>query len=146
MSTLFSNTVTILAAQVPSQPQAPVTTWSPDDADPLTPNASNVVVSWVAPNDGGYPILGYIVSIKQSDEAFSVDVTNCDMQASTTTQCTIPVATLLAAPFSLDWGQSVFATVSAQNIYGTSLTSLEGNGALLVTNPDVPLILSEDTV
>lgn len=50
----FSNTVSILTAQVPATPQAPVTTWNPDD----------VIISWVAPDYGGSPISGYRISIK----------------------------------------------------------------------------------
>ena len=88
--------------------------------------------------------MGYTVSIKQSDGTFTVDLVNCDMSANTATECTIPVATLLAAPYSLYWGDSVYAHVSAQNIYGSSLTSNEGNGALLVTNSGAPTALSED--
>jgi hypothetical protein len=49
----YSNVVSILAAQVPAQPLAPTTTWSPD----------NVIVTWSAPDSGGSPITGYSVSI-----------------------------------------------------------------------------------
>jgi hypothetical protein len=48
----------------------------------------------------------------------------------------------MAAPFSLTWGSSVYAKVSATNIRGNSLQSLEGNGAILITVPDAPLLLS----
>jgi len=54
----FSNVVTILASEVPAQPAAPVTTWSPDD----------VIVTWVKPDNGGSPITGYTVSFRQSDD------------------------------------------------------------------------------
>jgi len=50
----FSNTVTILAAQVPAQPSAPTTAWSPD----------NVIVTWSAPDNGGSAITGYTVTFK----------------------------------------------------------------------------------
>jgi hypothetical protein len=43
---------------------------------------------------------------------------------------------LQAAPFNLDWGYDIYATVSASNVIGTSLTSVEGNGAKITTNPD----------
>jgi hypothetical protein len=58
------------------------------------------------------------------------------MTSSTLTTCTIPVAVLKAAPFSLDWGADVYAKVIATNIYGDSTESLEGNGAYITTNPD----------
>jgi hypothetical protein len=48
---------------------------------------------------------------------------------------------LQAAPFNLDWGYDIYATVSASNVIGTSLTSVEGNGAKITTNPDKPLNL-----
>ena len=102
------------------------------------------MISWVAPDDGGSPLIGYSVTIKQKDSAFSADSVNCDMTASTLTTCTIPVAVLRAAPFSLDWGDSVFAKVIATNLYGDSLESLEGNGAYITTNPDQPTNLVED--
>ena len=53
----FSDTVTILAAQVPGKPNAPTTVWSPDD----------VVVSWTKPDNGGSPVTGYRVLMRQSD-------------------------------------------------------------------------------
>ena len=55
---IFSNTVSILAAQVPDQPYpAPSTLWVPD----------NVIVSWSIPDSGGSPITGFKVLLRQSD-------------------------------------------------------------------------------
>jgi hypothetical protein len=34
--------------------------------------------------------------------------------------------------------------VTAVNVYGDSITSIEGNGAIIITNPDAPLSLAED--
>ena len=59
------------------------------------------------------------------------------------TQCAIPVAALRAAPYSIDWGSSVFAKVTAINIYGSSAESPEGNGATIITATDPPTGLSE---
>lgn len=53
----FSNTVSILAAGKPATPVAPSTEWQPD----------NVIIKWTAQDDGGSPITGYIVPIKQRD-------------------------------------------------------------------------------
>ncbi len=47
--------------------------------------------------------------------------------------------TFTTSPYNLQWGQSVFAQVVATNIKGSSLTSLGGNGAVILTNPDAPL-------
>jgi len=55
------------------------------------------------------------------------------------------VTTLRTTPFSLSWGASVYAKVVARNIYGNSLVSTEGNGAIITTTPDSPINLSEDT-
>ena len=60
------------------------------------------------------------------------------MSSSTATLCFLPVATLRSEPFSLDWGDSVFAKVVAVNSYGNSLESSEGNGAKIITAPDAP--------
>lgn len=53
------------------------------------------------------------------------------------------MSALRAAPYSLDWGDSVFAKVIATNNYGNSVESLEGNGAVITTAPGVPTNLSE---
>lgn len=65
------------------------------------------------------------------------------MQASTATQCTIPVAVLTGTPFSLAWGDSVSANVIAVNAYGNSVVSPDGNGATIITTPDSPITLVE---
>jgi len=59
-----------------------------------------------------------------------------------TTSCTIPTATLRAAPFNLPWGSSIFAKVYATNLYGNSLVSEIGNGAIILTKPDAPHTLA----
>jgi hypothetical protein len=43
--------------------------------------------------------------------------------------------------FTLEWGASIYAKVLAYNVYGDSLISLEGNGAVIVTIPDAPLLI-----
>ena len=53
-------------------------------------------------------------------------------------ECSIPVADLLAAPYSLPWGSEVFAKVKATNIKGVSNFSDVGNGAVLITIPNAP--------
>lgn len=52
----FTNTVSILAAQEPFTPDAPVTTF--DTAN------DNVIVTWVAPDDGGFEISSYTIYIR----------------------------------------------------------------------------------
>jgi hypothetical protein len=58
--------------------------------------------------------------------------------------CTIPVSIFRASPYDLPWGSSIFAKVIATNIYGDSLESLEGNGAVITTTPDAPVNIAED--
>lgn len=55
----LSEIVSILAAQIPAQPQAPVTTFDSD----------NLIVSWVAPDDGGSIITSYTIYVRTSDES-----------------------------------------------------------------------------
>lgn len=65
------------------------------------------------------------------------------MTVSTLTTCQIPVAVLRESPYSLEWGDDVYAKVIATNVYGDSTESLEGNGAYITTNPDAPTDLTE---
>ena len=58
-------------------------------------------------------------------------------------QCDIPIFNLRQSPFSLPWGSSVIARVTALNAYGSSLESLDGNGAIILTSPDAPQSLVE---
>lgn len=55
------------------------------------------------------------------------------------------MAVLRASPFSLNWGDSVYAKVQATNIKGVSEESDAGNGAKIVTSPDAPSNLQEDS-
>jgi len=58
--------------------------------------------------------------------------------------CTVPISTLVAAPFNLQWGSTIYATISAVNIYGTSVISTSGSGAVIVTVPDAPMNLANN--
>lgn len=51
--------------------------------------------------------------------------------------------TLRSAPYSLVFGDSVFARVVAINYYGESLASDSGNGATILLVPDSPIVLSD---
>ena len=69
----FSNTVSILAAQIPDEPTSVTTTWIPD----------NVIVSWTIPDSGGSPITGFNVFLRESDNiTFSTDLVDCDVTTS----------------------------------------------------------------
>jgi len=136
----FSSTVVILAASTPSKPNAPVTIWS---------NQNNAVtVTWTEPSSNGTPILSYTVLIRKSDGlSFATELTGCNSSNSalvTSRQCVIAVANLVAAPFNLPYGSSIFAKIVATNIKGDSIESNAGNGAIIVTIPDPPINLVEN--
>lgn len=50
----------------------------------------------------------------------------------------------MAAPFNLNWGVSVYAKFVATNIYGNSIESAVGSGAVLITYPDAPINFGEN--
>jgi hypothetical protein len=68
------------------------------------------------------------------------------MSLSIETTCTIPVTALRSSPYSLAWGSSVYAKVVAKNLYGSSIESSAGNGAIITTTPDAPINLTENTL
>jgi len=109
---------------------------------------TDVTITWAAPNNGGSPITSYVVRIRHADETtYSTELVNCfggNSAIVSAARCTIPAATLMAPPFSLVWGGSVFAKVTATNIVNSSEESLPGNGAVLVTYPDAPTSLAND--
>lgn len=55
------------------------------------------------------------------------------------TQCTLPLSTLTAAPYSLLLGFKISAYVVAYNDYGLSLASPIGNEGVIVLVPDAPV-------
>ena len=74
--------------------------------------------------------------------SLNYDMTSCDAAnplIMAAMKCSIPIATLLAAPFNLPWGSSIFAVVQAYNNYGDSYNSDPGNGAVIITFPGEPL-------
>lgn len=65
------------------------------------------------------------------------------MTQSTAVECTIHVSIFRSAPYSLEWGSSIYVKVIATNIYGDSIESVEGNGAIITTTPNAPINLEE---
>ena len=135
----YSTPVSILAAQGPDTPAAPSTSFIGDW----------LVVDWTAPASGGSPITAYRIQIRHADEVtYSEELTSCDGTDPTIVdnlQCSIPSYLLNQAPFSLAWGSSVYAKVRAINANGDSPFSPEGNGGVIITNPDAPINLAEDS-
>jgi hypothetical protein len=105
-------------------PDAPVTSINAD---------GSVLINWTAPSSGGIPITAYTIAIKKSDGSYCSDLVNCDGSNSVilaALSCTIPIKFLKAAPFNLQSG-SIYATVIATNLLGSSSESNPGNGAVI---------------
>lgn len=56
----------------------------------------------------------------------------------------IDISTLITLPYNVDGGDSIYAKVSASNVYGESDQSVDGNGAYYTRVPDAPVSLTED--
>ena len=79
------------------------------------------MITWTAPFDQGSAITGYRVYIQHADGiAYSEDLTDCNRLTTPSLTCTVPVTTLVTTPFSIAWGNSVYAKVVALNVYGPS--------------------------
>jgi hypothetical protein len=131
--------LSIRAAAVPDTPVAPVTTQSLDDLQ----------VSWTAVYNGGSPLTKYSIWILSTDETptFYEQLDYCngvDPIVIDATKCTVPIAVLRASPFNLDWGSSIVAKITAQNVVGTSIESPQGNGAVIIVFADAPVNLAND--
>ena len=82
------------------------------------------------------------MAIRQSDGVtFTTESVNC---SGATTSCTVPISVLKDAPYNLDWGASIYATVVATNAVGSSSASTSGNGAVIITYPDPPSSLANN--
>jgi hypothetical protein len=51
----------------------------------------------------------------------------------------VAISTLITAPYSLDYGEVVYAKFSATNIKGTSDYSPVGSGGIIADSPDIPI-------
>lgn len=54
---------------------------------------------------------------------FTADMVSCSGSDPAVISCAVPIATLKAEPYYLEWGVRVYAIVSARNVYGPSLFS-----------------------
>jgi hypothetical protein len=97
-----SSAVDIRAAGGPSAPATPETS--------VNTNIS-VTITWDAPYNNGSPITGYTVAIRQNDAVtYTAESINCN---GLSTKCTVPISVLLAPPYYLPWGASIYAVVLA---------------------------------
>ena len=72
-----------------------------------------------------------------TEEPVSCDGSDSVIRSART--CLVPIATLKTTPYSLPWGTNVHAKVTAVNLFGNSVESDAGNGAVILTVPDPPL-------
>ena len=112
----FSSEVDITAAKVPEKPEAPST--SIDNV--------SVRISWVDPDPNSSPITGFEVMVATSTGEFVFDLLYCDAATEPIVSqryCEIPVSVLRAAPYSLEFDDTVYAKFRASNTYGWSVYS-----------------------
>ena len=85
----FSSEVSVRAAARPSTPTAPTTS--------VITN-TGVVITWVAPFDGGSPLTAYLITIRQGDGlTYSPELATCNGSNAgiiSARTCTIPITTL----------------------------------------------------
>ena len=128
----LSSELSILAAQYPEAPTDISTYFT----------GTSVIIKWAAAYNGGTAITAYDIEIQHTDGvSYSADMVNCDgstLLIVVEKQCTVPVSTLLNAPFDIPFGSSIFARVKAYNVIGSSEWSEAGNGALIVSVPSKP--------
>jgi hypothetical protein len=109
----YSSTLSLLAAYIPEVPTNVATNM----------DGSQVRVSWTLPSDNGSPITSYKVYIQEvGTSTYTLENTDCDGTQSNVinnSECFIDTSKLLAS-FNLDGGDSVYAKVVAENIYGES--------------------------
>jgi hypothetical protein len=95
--------VLILVAQKSAQPLAPVTLR--DD--------NKIIITWKEPvNYGSTPIMSYTVQIRNTDEITFNQTSECNgvlPLVRDAHSCTVLISTLVSPPFSLAWGQHVYA-------------------------------------
>ena len=115
----FSAAATISAAEEPAQVA--------QETLSSVVSGVGVVLSWTAPDPNYDPLAAYRVLIRQSDGDFSEEAIYCDGATDAAVladaACTVPMAVLAAAPYSLAQGAQVIFTVASQNTFGWSLTS-----------------------
>ena len=134
----FSETETILCA------------FKPDP--PLTVSTANtnelVTITWDEPIANGYVIHEYKILVEEKDTGvFTQESVDCDGTSTdvvTNRQCTIQLTTLRAAPYNLVKDDSVNVRVISVNVYGDSVESLIGTGAVIQLVPDAPVSLTND--
>lgn len=113
------------------------------DTVTTTITATFVKIMWTVPLTNGAPVTSYLIEIKRSNGAFATSVATCDGSNPTIVAqqwCTVPMATLIASPFSLSKGALIVVQAKAANVKGLNNTYSDVNtaGAVIETVPDAP--------
>ena len=106
----YSNVLSQVAARVPDEPLAPVT----------SNTATSVTITWQEPYDGATAITGYKVQILTSvADVYELEKTYCNAEFDGTVidskTCSIPMSVFTAEPFNLEQGDEVVAVITAIN-------------------------------
>jgi hypothetical protein len=121
----------------PSEVLSLKASWFPEPPTTVTTNNvdANVEISWSDPVSNGEPITAYRIYIQESGSATyieeTVDCIGNDVTLVSSRACSIAIATLKAAPYSLAQGESISAKVISINVYGESALSDAGSGAVI---------------
>jgi hypothetical protein len=133
--------LSLLAAYIPNPPT--------DVETILDVESELVYVFWFLDSDNGSPITEYKIFIKKSNEdTYFEESSDCignDQGVIDNRSCFVNLSTLIAEPYNLVGGDSVWIKVIATNVYGDSDYSEAGNGAYYKTEPYQPINLTEDT-
>jgi hypothetical protein len=116
---LYSETLTVVAAQAPDQPDAPQTETF----------GFYVKLTWTAPTENNAPITHYQVLLEESDGEFVENKSLCDGSTVdlSALECLIPMTAFRLEPYLMDQGDIVKAKVIAFNERGQSLQSNENS-------------------
>ena len=143
----YSPAASIVAAQTPADLlEAPSSALvAPPASDSAVPAPSSVLLAWSAPStDGGSPVTGYLLEVLHSDGTSYSTPAACSDPAALAAgrNCSLAMATLTAAPFSLNAGQLLKARVKPQNAIGPatawSPTTPDAKAVAAITAPSAP--------
>ena len=120
----LSDILTLVCATKPQIPTAPSTQIQ----------GSNVLITWISPDNGGSTIQSFRIQVANALGLF----VNLELTA-TGTSFVVPISSLTSDPFNLMQGNLVKAKISATNSIGEGPVSLANSeGALIIVIPHQP--------
>jgi hypothetical protein len=121
----YSDVITMLCAFI-AEPPVTVTTANVNEL---------VTITWSEPVSNGSPITAYRIYVQeQGSTTFTEETVDCvgtDSTVITDRTCSISLVTLKASPYLLVKDDSVVAKIISVNVYGESVLSSEGSGAVI---------------